>query len=236
MGMPITVRVAEELDSSVFDNIFDYFRRIDEVYSPYKATSEVSQINDGLLQEIDYSPDMKAILALATDTTRLSDGFFNVWYRGTFDPSGIVKGWAIQNASSELAKKTNHFFIDAGGDIQTAGFSENGQPWSIGIRNPFVHDQNISIVHLKDMAVATSGTSIRGEHIYNPITNEFQTELISLSVIGERICDADRLATAAFAMGMSGMDFIARQEGYEAYGVTTARTVLMTNGWSNFEK
>src|SRR5476651_2341325 len=65
MGMPITVNI---VDASVaqedIDAIFDYFFYIDDIFSTYKDTSEISQINKGVLAKEKYSKDMKEIFAL----------------------------------------------------------------------------------------------------------------------------------------------------------------------------
>jgi len=56
------------------------------------------------------------------------------------------------------------------------------------------------VVYVTDEGIATSGTYLRGEHIYNPKTGEAASEIVSLTVIGPNIYEADRFATAAFAM------------------------------------
>src|SRR5581483_3133547 len=98
-----------------------------------------------------------------------------------------------------------NFYVEAGGDIQVKGRARPGQPWRIGIRNPFDRYQNIKVVELTDQAIATSGTAIRGQHIYNP-HGATDPAVVSLTVIGPTIYDADRFATAAFAMGRAGIN------------------------------
>ncbi|TIT85191.1 MAG: FAD:protein FMN transferase, partial [Mesorhizobium sp.] len=121
----------------------------------------------------------------------------------SLDPSGIVKGWAINNAAGIVQKAGfSDFFIEAGGDIQSCGKNASRLDWSVGIRNPFNTDEIIKIIYPRGRGVATSGTYARGQHIYNP--NAFGdpiTEIVSLTVIGSDVLEADRFATAAFAMG-----------------------------------
>ena len=89
--------------------------------------------------------------------------------------------------------------------MQAIGLNGDGQPWRVGIRNPFQRDELVKVLAISDHGVATSGTAIRGQHIYNPWQHGLQfTEVVSLTVIGPSIYDADRFATAAFAMGRSG--------------------------------
>jgi thiamine biosynthesis lipoprotein ApbE len=47
--------------------------------------------------------------------------------------------------------------------------------------------------------------------------------------------DADRMATAAFAMGSNGIYFIEQLDGYEACAVMHDRTMIATTGWHDYE-
>ena len=134
-------------------------------------------------------------------------------HQGKLDPSGLVKGWAIQNAAEQLREKSvKNFYIDAGGDIQVSGKNAQGEPWLIGIRNPFNGEEIIKTIAVSTEGVATSGTYIRGEHIYNPLDSDKAPKVVkSLTVIGSNIYEADRFATAAFAMGAEGIKFIRNQ-------------------------
>lgn len=235
MGMPVTIMCSDdELDSRAFDEVFNFFEKIDASYSPYSDSSDVSMVNSGQLREESYSRELRDILKLAEETKQQTDGFFNVWHKDNFDPSGIVKGWAIQQAAVILAKYTNNFYIEAGGDIQTMGKSSSDTPWRVGIRNPFERTQNIAIVQLDNMAVATSGIAIRGQHIYNPHADQSIEGIVSLSVIGDHIVDADRFATAAFAMGTQGINFIESLVGFEGYMVDSNKIATMTSGWEGY--
>ena len=114
---------------------------------------------------------------------------------------------------------------------------------SVGIRDPFdvgikhgngtvstsqLHPSQQKIVKKiflhNNEGVATSGTYIRGRHIYNPKATSAggkdaldqpipvlaSDEIVSLTVIGPNVYEADRFATAAFAMGRAGIEFVER--------------------------
>lgn len=234
MGMPITLDVQDPVkDLAIFDEIRDYFTEVDRRYSPYKPNSEVSQINDGL-PESRWSEEMKKILKLCEQTKRQTKGFFDVWHGGKLDPSGLVKGWAIDNATKILKDKGfKNFYVEAGGDIQASG-NKNGRPWKIGIRNPFNGDEIIKTVQVSNAGVATSGTYVRGQHIYNPLKDSEADEVASLTVIGPAIYDADRFATAAFAMGKSGIELIESLKGFEGYMVTPDKRATFTSGFERY--
>lgn len=236
MGMPIVLMMPDKLvrDKGI-EEVFSFFTYVDKTYSPFIDSSVVSRINRGEVGELEYSDELREILAIAKSTKRETNGYFDVWHKGNLDPSGIVKGWAITKASEILGKYTNNFYIEAGGDIQVSGVNEIGDPWQIGIRNPFNRHQNIKVVALKNSAIATSGTAIRGQHIYDPIDNKKLDEVASITVIAPDIIDADRIATAAFAMGTKGIYFIEQLDGYEACAVMHDKTVVMTTGWGQYE-
>ena len=44
MGMSVAVEVLDECDGTDLDAILDYFHEVDELFSTYKKTSEISKI------------------------------------------------------------------------------------------------------------------------------------------------------------------------------------------------
>jgi thiamine biosynthesis lipoprotein len=82
--------------------------------------------------------------------------------------------------------------------------------------------------------IATSGTYIRGEHIYNPRTGTSANEIASFTVIGPNVYEADRFATAAFAMGKAGIEFMAARPEFDAYMVEWSGMATYTPGFARF--
>lgn len=236
MGMPVTVEIVDSTDKTLLKKIFDYFRYVDSKYSTYKPDSEISMINKGLPKE-SWSDEMKRVLELCEDTKRQTMGYFDIEKDGKLDPSGLVKGWAIRNAANILKKHgVKKFYIDAGGDIQVSGTNEDGEPWVVGVRNPFDRNELIKVLRIKKGGVATSGTAVRGQHIYNPKADGKVSEnVVSFTVIGPDIYEADRFATAAFAMGKNGIHFIESLGGYEGYMVTDDKLATETSGFARYE-
>lgn len=236
MGMPITVEVLDpSAAEATLEQVFDYFIAVDERFSTYKADSEISRINRGELNVEQYSDDMRTIMALGEQTRIETQGYFDIYHNGRYDPSGIVKGWAIYNAAKLLkAQGFQNYYIDAGGDVQVAGYKD-GRPWRIGIRNPFNRDQNVKILTLSEQGIATSGTAIRGQHIYNPHDPQEQLlNIVSISVIGPNVYEADRFATAAFAMGGKGIHFIEGLAGFEGYMIDSHARATYTSGFERY--
>lgn len=235
MGMPITVEVVDGAKEDDLAAVFAYFTEVDGRYSTYKTGSEISRINRGLPRER-WSAEMKHVVKLCEETKQQTDGYFDIAHIGKLDPSGLVKGWSIQNAAGILRRHGfKNFYIEAGGDIQTAGQSADTQPWRVGIRSPFNVDEIVKTIQLSGSAIATSGTYVRGEHIYNPHDGYKPANAIaSLSVIGPNIYDADRFATAAFAMGGQGIRFIESLRDLEGYMIDTKGLATMTSGFERY--
>jgi thiamine biosynthesis lipoprotein len=236
MGMPVTVEIVDEAAMPRhLEQVFAYFVAVDEMFSTYKETSEITRINTGQLSLEDASAEVRSILALCEQTREETDGYFDIQRDGIFDPSGLVKGWAIQNAAHLLRDEgLQHFYIDAGGDIQVSGYKA-GQLWKVGIRNPFNRMQIVKVLALTDRGIATSGTAARGQHIYNPHRRqEPLQEIVSITVIGPNIYEADRFATAAFAMGRQGIAFINQLDGFEGYMIDSSARATMTGGFERY--
>jgi thiamine biosynthesis lipoprotein len=242
MGMPITVEVVsgqttdEHLDQTV-QKVFAYFTSIDEQFSTYKNTSEISRINRGEINPDQYSSEMREVFALAEKTKKETNGYFEIKKPdGSLDPSGIVKGWAILNAAQLLENaKYKNFYVDAGGDIATSGHNNDGKTWSVGIRHPFEQDKIVKVVYPHGAGMATSGSYVRGAHIYNPHMPQTALEdIVSLTVIGPDVLEADRFATAAFAMGKDGILFIEGLTGFEGYAIDKNGIATMTSGFNTY--
>ncbi|WP_281408930.1 FAD:protein FMN transferase [Mesorhizobium sp. CU2] len=234
--MPITIDLGAS-DGALAETVFGYFDEVDRRFSTYRTDSEISAINRGDIPVRDWSGDMREVMALAEQTRKDTGGYFDVHRPdGSLDPSGIVKGWAIRNAADIVrVAGVVDFFIEAGGDIQSSGKNASGQEWSVGIRSPFHQDEIIKVVYPHGHGVATSGTYARGQHIYNPFNACGQiSDVVSLTVIASDVLEADRFATAAFAMGREGILFLERTQGLEGYLVDEGRRATPTSGFGAF--
>src|ERR1700682_2973294 len=233
MGMPIPVEVVGPADSEIADRVFDYFETVDRRFSTYRPDSEIEAINRAGLALPDWSDEMREVLTLAELTKRETAGFFDIRKAdGTLDPSGIVKGWAIRNAAAIVARSgARDFYVEAGGDIQSLGVNADGNPWSVGIRNPFNAGEIIKVVYPRGRGIATSGTYARGQHIYDPHHRGRPIEdIVSLTVIGPDVLEADRFATAAFSVGRAGILFVEETPGLEGSLVDRTGHATLTSG------
>lgn len=247
MGMPVTVAIVDSAATqSSLNTVFDYFTYVDNTFSTFKHESEISRINRKELTENDWSANMREVFLLCDKTKKDTHGYFNIVnQQGILDPSGLVKGWAINNAAILLRQQGfKNFYVEAGGDIQVQGVNGEGKPWIVGIKNPFNSKETVKAVQLShNEGIATSGNYERGAHIYNPLNKSQQlAEIVSLTVIGPNVYEADRFATAAFAMSGSrgiegqreGIHFIENLPDLEGYMIDNEGIATMTSGFEKF--
>ncbi len=237
MGMPVTLEAVDaSAGAELFDAAFAYFEYIDAKFSTYKADSEISMVNRRELALTDTSLDMRAVFELSDQIREETGGYFDIRSGSGYDPSGLVKGWAIFNAAEMIRQKgVENFYVEAGGDIQAYGKNRAGQDWRVGIRNPFDMNEIIKVLAVSDRGVATSGTYVRGQHIYNPRNPGTPiTDIMSVTVVGPNIFYADCFATAAFAMGREGIAFIENLDGFEGYMVDRDRRATFTRGFLRY--
>jgi len=236
MGMPAIINVIDVgVTEEDINEVFSYFHYVDKKFSTYKEDSEISQINRGELKEWDLSLEMKKILKLSEETKKETDGYFNINFNGVLDPSGLVKGYAIFQGAEILGKKGfRDYYVEIAGDIQAQGKNEKGESWKLGIQNPFNIDEIVKVVRLSNKGIATSGNYIRGTHIYNPKAEKFAEEIASITVIGTNVYEADRFATAAFAMGEKGIEFIESLKGFDGYMIKKNKMAVMTSRFEEY--
>ena len=93
----------------------------------------------------------------------------------------------------------------------------------------------VKVVYPHGKGVATSGSYIRGAHIYNPhAPKQALEDIVSITVVGPDVLAADLAATAAFAMGKQGMAFIEQLPELEGYAIDRSVVATMTSGFSDY--
>jgi FAD:protein FMN transferase len=249
------VPAAAHRDGSL-DDAVRWLHWVDRIFSPYRPDSDATLLAEGLVTVDACAPEMAEVIEACAFLRELSGGYFTASPWGRFDPSGYVKGWAVERAAGILtvAGSVSHL-VNGGGDVQcvggrpasAAGASAAGAsacvpggaapgtaaPWRIGIADPFRPGHLALVVAAADCAVATSGTAERGAHIVNPRTGGAAAGLASLTVAGRSLALADACATAAFAMGPAlARDWLASIDGYQAYAITESGETWQSAGFA----
>lgn len=203
---------------------------VDEVFSPYRPDSQISRLARGELTPADCEPDVAEVFAHCETEERLSDGWFTPRYAGGLDPTGLVKGWAVQRAVEMLASSgAAAVCLNGGGDVQLYG-----GPWRVGISDPLHPGGLAAVVEAHDtLSVATSGPAERGCHIIDPRTGGAPDDgLASVTVVSRGLTQADARATAAYAMGPGARAWLEQLPGTEGFAVAADGTTWQTSGFA----
>jgi len=227
MGMPVAIEVLDDIPPRALGDAFAWLRWVDATFSTYRDDSQISLLDRGALLPEAAHPDVRNVLACCEAHRVATCGFFDIRATGRLDPSGFVKGWAVEQAASILERAgARRFCINAGGDVLVRG----GRPWRIGIRHPRLRDRLAGVVALRDGAVATSGAYERGPHVVDPHTGRPPSHVLSVTILGPNLGTADAYATAAFAMGAEGPAWTASlsRRGFEAMTILDDDRVLTT--------
>jgi len=237
MAMPFTVKLvtasAHPLTATEVaayrQTIGGTLTQIDRDFSPFRADSLVNRYQRHCLAAADFTADFQLVYGLAVQIQVATAGAFTPFFRGAYDPTGIVKGWAIQRVFTQYLRPDldRHRLlaaaINGAGDIQTGVAPGQAFTWHVGVADPQDGHRVIARYPLQDGAIATSGTSQRGEHILRQTASALQ----QATVLAPDLLVADAYATAAIAMGSNR--FVAFSRTHHLSGILVAphrRTIL----------
>jgi len=235
MAFPVRALRREAVEAA-----FSRLHEIDARFSPYLPSSEISRIGRGEIQISEAHPEVATILQACEALRVESDGRFSAWgFRadGRLDPSGYVKGWAIEEAAAKLrAGGASDFVVSIGGDLYAAGAPDTAdgfdtaggsgaEPanlahgWGVGVVDPANATAIVAPLRVKDRAVATSGLAERGAHIIDARSRRSAHEWRSLTVVHPSAARADAAATVGILMGEDALAWIDRDPAAAAFGV-----------------
>ena len=244
-GTAITVDVRDRLPLEAIDRVCAWFQRVDDIFSTWRADSEISRLSRHELTLREVSAELRTVLELCDRVTEDSQGAFDIYVGadprvepreglGPIDPSGLVKGWALQRAAQDLRHAgANNFAINAGGDVITAGGPRPSEGWRVGVRDPWQRDKVAMVLQVSDVGVATSGRYERGDHIIDPLTGEPATGLMSVTVVAEDLALADGYATAALVLGEEGPAWLA-QRSLASVAISDDGTAVVTEALQRY--
>ncbi len=215
MGLPVSIHVRgpQARHRSVADAASVALSRLradDAEFSTYREGSAVTRIQRGLLRVEEASPRLRRVATLCEQASERTGGAFSAWLprdgRRVFDPTGLVKGWAVQEAFERLlddlrALDPHDVLVVAGGDVALACTRTDTPDWVVGVEDPRDHARLLLQLPMRLGAVATSGTAARGLHVLDPRTGSPAATLLSATVVGPGLMWADVDATALLACG-----------------------------------
>ena len=238
MGMPVGLALrgrhtADVTAESAWIEVVASLREADLVFSTYRPDSPISRLARGEIALRDCPPEVAEVLTLGADAEVASHGAFSVNLPsgdgGTvLDPSGVVKGWAVDRAATILWDLPDtDFCLSAGGDLTCRSGLAGSAPWRIGIENPHEPSRLIAVVPLHNGSVATSGTAHRGQHLLDARTGRPPLQVASVTVIATSLIAADVDATAAYALGADAADWLRTRPGRSGLVVWQNGTVTV---------
>lgn len=241
MGLPISIHVRGADPSTAADRVAGVFadlRHADAVLSTYTDDSDLSRWDRGELALADADPMLAEVIELCAEARDRTGGWFDPHGlpdprtgAPRYDPSGLVKGWAVERAAEHLAGLDGYgWCLNAGGDVLLHA-PDDQPPWRVGIEDPDDPTRILRVVVRRRGAVATSGTAHRGAHIIDPHTRLPTTAIRAVTVIGPRLMWADVYATAAAARGVAALGWIGGLDAYEALMLTATGALRSTTGW-----
>jgi thiamine biosynthesis lipoprotein len=212
MGMPISLALRgrhadDRFGVAAWTDAMAVLLEVDRVFSTYRADSYVARLGRGEIGVADCPDEVSEVLALGALAEERSHGAFRVVLPGPdgapmLDPSGVVKGWAVERAAEHLRRLDDtDFCLSAGGDMVCRTLDPETAPWRIGIEDPHDLTRLLAVVPVRTGAVATSGSARRGEHVVDARTGRPPAEVASVTVVGDELTWVDIDATAAYAMG-----------------------------------
>ena len=203
----------------------------DAVFSTWDPGTPLSRVRRGDLAEAG-GPACLAEVRLACEAAReASGGWFDPWAMpGGYDPTGLVKGWAVDRALAAIrAAGLPAALVNGGGDLATFGSPAAAEPWRAGIRHPWRPDALAAVLEVHG-AVATSATYERGAHLIDPRTGQPGGRAASATVTGPSLAMADALATALAVGADEALAAVGGLPGYAGYLIRPDGSETWTSG------
>ncbi|MBB5887983.1 FAD:protein FMN transferase [Lactovum miscens] len=233
MGTAFTSQVVVKDESPVPEILFaqgaleKWLEHVDEVFSTYKENSEVSKYNRGEVDFLSMSEEMRFVYVSCAQASEATHHSFNAMLPSGYDPSGFVKGWAIEEGFNRYLRPLldlNNVIganLNGGGDMQMASKEESDWNFEIAVLDPFDKTKIIAELSMKKGAIATSGISERGNHIFGADKNILQT-----TVIGVNLQEVDVWATALMVDFNSKMPNYLRAFEVNRHGIIVEKEVI----------
>lgn len=211
----ITEKVTD-LDNLVAD-VEKYLNKMEDNYSVFKEDSLVSQHRKRGTAAVDIMmhEEYQEIYALCLLYQKQSEGLFDPFFDGSYNPTGLVKSYIIEKVFyTYLSPLIEVGLIEAvaincGGDMQVGVRTDSEFIWNIGIEDPALNGKLVASYKIENGAVATSGNNKRGNHI---VTKQGDVSFKQVTVVGRTVCHVDVWATSIMAADRETAEKIIQKE------------------------
>jgi thiamine biosynthesis lipoprotein len=227
MGMPVSIHLrgpdvrGAETEQAVAAAYAELVR-LDALFSTYRADSPISRRRRGEVTSESDEPVLAEVEQLCAVASELTDGAFTAWLPDAdgvvrYDPTGLVKGWAVDRAAASLTGLPfTAWSVNAGGDVLVGRHAHlrpegaDAAPWRVGVEDPRDRSRMVAVVPVVEGAVATSGTAARGGHLFDPAAGRMVERAGSTTVVADTLLWADVWATALFVGGERAREAFSR--------------------------
>jgi thiamine biosynthesis lipoprotein len=205
-GGLVTPTVLGALEFAGYSHSFDEFQvdqehQVNEEPHMYMEIGDGKELGVGAGTDV-VSMDQAVYLNSHARMVRLAKGV-------RLDLGGIGKGWAADRAARRL-RRLGPALVDAGGDIAINGPMADGEPWPVGVTDPFDEEKQIDLLLIFRGGVATSGRDYRRwlkdriwqHHIIDPRSGQpAQTDVLTATVTAPSAQMAEMAAKTALILG-----------------------------------
>lgn len=159
------------------------------------------------------------------------------------DLGAIAKGYIADRIKEYLtAHGVKSAMIDLGGNILCVGSRPDGEPFRIGVRQPFQKETTIDeIFTITDQSVVTSGIyercfeidGVLYHHLLDPFTGyPCENELASVTIISDSSAAGDGFSTACFLLGLEkGLALLNETENVHGIFITRDGEIIYSDGF-----
>jgi thiamine biosynthesis lipoprotein len=221
----VTPTVLSALEAAGYDRSFDQL--------PEEALVGAGNI-------MDWAPDASAPRAIELNaharTVRLASG-------ARLDLGGIAKGWAADRAAHHL-RRLGPALVNAGGDIAVTAPMEDGEPWPIGVIDPFDPEKDTDILLVFHGGVATSGKDYRRwmrdklwqHHIIDPRSGlPAQTDVLTATVVAPNAQAAEIAAKVLLIAGSAqGLEWLDQRPEYAGMVMLEDGERIQSHRWMEY--
>lgn len=160
----------------------------------------------------------------------------------TLDLGGIAKGYIADKMKEYLIRRgVRSAAINLGGNVLCVGERPDGQPFEIGLRDPFGDRQDQAVtLEIQDASMVSSGVyerhfvkdGVNYHHILDPSTGmPYQNGLESVTIVSESSADGDALSTVCFSLGLEkGIELADSLSGVRAIFITEDGSMHYSEG------
>jgi hypothetical protein len=201
MNMSFLIKIATLTNNSTMmellkvtsERINDRLAEIDREFSAFRYDSLVSKFQRGDMTPLTSSNDFKTIYNSAILAEQMTNGVYKPYFAGKFDPSEIVKSWAIEEVFDQNLKPLLNnpevvgIYLESEGRIKFSTKQNSDFRWDINIKTPFEETDSLTTYYLKNGAIATTTDADLGNSLKTDRSDIQQATVIRNSLVESTI-------------------------------------------------